>query len=321
MKVLVTGAAGFVGSHLSERLLADGHDVVGLDSLIPTYDTRQRLASLAVLDRSDRFTLRIDDLRTTDLPQLLDGVDVVYHLAAIPGVRASWSQFASYLDHNVLALQRLLDGVLESRVQRLVWASSSSVYGETDHYPTREQDATHPHSPYGATKLAGEHLVGAYVRNHGLDVVGLRYFSVYGPRQRPDMGVHRLFEAALGLGEFVLYGDGTQVRDMTFVSDVVDATVAASRADLPAGTNLNVAGGCMVSLNEVISQIEALVGHAIPMERSSVQVGDVRQTAGDTTRAREMLGWRPSVGLEAGLSQQLEWHRRRREQRWPETLA
>jgi UDP-glucuronate 4-epimerase len=321
MRFLVTGAAGFIGSHLSERLLADGHEVVGLDSLIPTYDTRQRLASLAVLDRAEGFTLRIDDLRYVDLAELLDGVDLVYHLAAIPGVRASWSQFASYLEHNVLALQRLLDGIRDSRVQRLVWASSSSVYGETDRYPTREEDATHPHSPYGATKLAGEHLVGAYVRNHGLDVLGLRYFSVYGPRQRPDMGVHRLFEAALGFGEFELYGDGTQVRDMTFVSDVVDATVAGSKADVPSGSNLNVAGGCMVSLNEVIEQIESLVGRAIPMERSNVQVGDVRQTAGDTTRARESLGWEPSVGLEAGLRQQLEWHRRRREHRWPETLA
>lgn len=316
MRVLVTGAAGFIGSHLSERLLADGHEVLGLDSLIPTYDTRQRLASLAVLDRADGFTLQIDDLRTTDLRQLLEGVEVVYHLAAIPGVRASWSRFAAYLDHNVLALQRLLDAILESKVQRLVWASSSSVYGETDNYPTREDDATHPHSPYGATKLAGEHLVGAYVRNHGLDVVGLRYFSVYGPRQRPDMGVHRLVEAALGEGTFQLYGDGSQVRDMTFVSDVVDATVAAAKADVVPGTHLNVAGGCMVSLNEVITQLEAIIGDAIPIERSDAQVGDVRRTAGDTTRARETLGWQPRVSLDDGLAQQVNWHRRWREQAW-----
>lgn len=316
MKVLVTGAAGFIGSHLSERLLADGHEVLGLDSLIPTYDTRQRLASLAMLDRAERFTLRIDDLRYADLGELLDGVELVYHLAAIPGVRASWSRFASYLDHNVLALQRLLDGILASRVRRLVWSSSSSVYGETDRYPTREDDATHPHSPYGATKLAGEHLVGAYVRNHGIDVVGLRYFSVYGPRQRPDMGVHRLVEAALGEGTFQLYGDGTQVRDMTFVSDVVDATVAAAEADVVPGTNLNVAGGCMVSLNELIAQLEAIIGDAIPIESSNVQVGDVRRTAGDTTRARDTLGWHPRVSLEDGLAQQVNWHRRWREQPW-----
>lgn len=321
MKVLVTGAAGFIGSHLAQRLLACGHEVLGLDSLIPTYDTRQRLASLAVLDRTDGFTLRIDDLRTVDLSELLDGVEVVYHLAAIPGVRASWSQFAAYLDHNVLALQRLLDGVRESDVRRIVWASSSSVYGETDRYPTREDDATHPHSPYGATKLAGEHLVGAYVRNHGLDVIGLRYFSVYGPRQRPDMGVHRLIEASLGYGSFELYGDGSQVRDMTFVSDVVGATIAASEASIPQGAILNIAGGCMVSLNEVIDQIESLIGSSIPMQRSSTQIGDVRKTGGDTTRARELLAWQPQVELVDGLSQQLEWHRRRREQRWPEAFA
>ena len=321
MRVLVTGAAGFIGSHLAQRLLADGHEVLGLDSLIPTYDPRQRLASLAVLDRMEGFTLRIDDLRTVNLSELLDGVDIVYHLAAIPGVRASWSQFAAYLEHNLLALQRLLDGVRESKVRRVVWASSSSVYGETDRYPTREDDATHPHSPYGATKLAGEHLVGAYVRNHVLDVVGLRYFSVYGPRQRPDMGVHRLLEAALGYGSFELYGDGSQVRDMTFVSDVVAATIAASEASVPPGANLNIAGGCTVSLSELIEQIESLVGGSIPMQFSTVQVGDVRKTGGDTTRARELLAWEPQVDLKSGLSQQLEWHRRRREQRWPETFA
>jgi UDP-glucuronate 4-epimerase len=321
VKTLVTGAAGFIGSHLCENLLASGHEVIGIDSLIPTYDTRQRLASLAVLDRHPAFSMVIDDVRTTDLVELLADVTVVYHLAAIPGVRASWSRFAAYLDQNVLAFQHLLDAVRHSSVRRLVWASSSSVYGETEYYPTRETDAAYPHSPYGATKLAGEHLATAYARNYGTSVVGLRYFSVYGPRQRPDMGIHRLCEAALGNGTFELFGDGQQVRDMTFVTDVVAATVAAADAEVDAGSVYNVAGGCMTTLNDAIAHIERLAGGPVPMTRSETQAGDVRRTGGDTTRARRDLGWEPVVGLEEGLERQFTWHRERQEAGWPEMFA
>jgi UDP-glucuronate 4-epimerase len=321
MSALVTGVAGFIGSHLAEHLLGRGERVIGIDSLIPTYDTRQRLANLAVLDANAGFDLRIDDLRTIDLAELLQDVEVVYHLAAIPGVRASWSSFASYLEHNLLALQRLLDATRHSDVRRIVWASSSSVYGETDSYPTKEEDAAHPHSPYGATKLAGEHLAGAYARNFGLDVVGLRYFSVYGPRQRPDMGVHRICEAALGRSGFDLYGDGSQVRDMTFVTDVVDATLATATAEIDPGSVLNVAGGCLASVREVIDRVEMLVGSPVKLTHGGVQPGDVRRTGGDTTRARELLGWVPRVGLEEGLEQQLDWHRCRGSQGWPMSVA
>jgi UDP-glucuronate 4-epimerase len=317
VRILVTGVAGFIGSHLAESLLSDGHEVIGVDSLLPTYDSRQRLANVSGLDDLDLFTMHIDDLRTVDLANLVEGADVVYHLAAIPGVRASWTSFPAYLEHNVLVLQRLLDAARHVPVGRIVWASSSSVYGETDHYPTGEADATQPHSPYGATKLAGEHLAGAYARNYGVDVVGLRYFSVYGPRQRPDMGVHRICEAALGRGIFPLYGDGEQLRDMTYVGDVVRATRAATSPEVAPGTFLNVAGGCMVSVNELINEIERIGGQRVAVEKVEFQAGDVRRTEGDTTAIRELIGWRPLTGLREGLEAQFRWHRDKSPRIWP----
>jgi nucleoside-diphosphate-sugar epimerase len=232
-------------------------------------------------------------------------VEVVFHLAGQPGVRASWGDgLAEYTRDNVLATERLLYAA--GGVRRVVLASSSSVYGDAARYPCHEDDLPRPHSPYGVTKLAAEHLGLAHARNDGLPVVALRYFSVYGPRQRPDMGLRRLFEAATTGTPFPRYGDGSQVRDLTFVEDVVDATIAAGESDLAPGTVLNVAGGSAVTLAELIDRVQALAG-PITVEERPTQAGDVARTGGDTTRIREALGWSPATGLDEGLAAMAAW--------------
>jgi nucleoside-diphosphate-sugar epimerase len=240
-------------------------------------------------------------------------VDVVFHAAAQAGVRASWgSEFGSYLHDNLAATQRLLEAAVGlTRPPRIVYSSSSSVYGNAERYPTSEDDLPAPHSPYGVTKLAAEHLCRLYGANLGLHTVSLRYFTVYGPRQRPDMAFHRLCEAALGGEPFPLLGDGSQIRDFTFVRDVVRANLLAASAEVPPGTCVNVAGGKQVSLAEVIQQIGSLTGVEVPLVQRGSQRGDVVRTGGSTTRARQVLGWGPEVSLETGLVRQLEDHARR----------
>src|SRR4051812_32930977 len=220
MRALVTGVAGFIGSTLAEALVGNGDVVVGVDCFTPYYDAAQKRANLQRLAATKQFTLAEADLRTAELPPLLDGVDVVYHQAGQPGVRLSWaSGFAEYDSHNIIATQRLLEGARAAGVARVVYASSSSVYGNAPRYPTSEDDLPQPHSPYGVTKLAAEHLCNLYAANWGVHTVSLRYFTVYGPRQRPDMAMHRLIESALAGTPFPLYGDGSAVRDFTFVDD------------------------------------------------------------------------------------------------------
>ena len=320
MPAVVTGAAGFVGSHLAEALVAEGRDVVGVDCFTPYYDRRTKEDNLRALLDGDAgpgsFRLVEADLRDADLVGLLDGADVVFHLAAQPGVRLSWSDgFAAYASCNVLATQRLLDAAVTVGVGRVVYASSSSVYGNAVRYPVVETDLPAPHNPYGVTKLAGEHLCGLYAANHGLATVALRYFTVYGPRQRPDMAFHRVIEAALGAGAFTLYGDGSQVRDFTHVHDVVRANLLAAEADVAPGTVANVCGGAATSLSEVIDIVCGTVGAAVPIERLPEQAGDVARTGGVNDRAVERLGWRPGVDLRDGIAEQVAWLRARREQR------
>jgi nucleoside-diphosphate-sugar epimerase len=310
---LVTGAAGFVGSHLVESLLAEGHDVVGVDAFTPYYDRATKEANLAAARSSDRFRLVEADLRDTDLRPLLDGVDVVYHQAAQPGVRLSWSDgFATYDSCNVLATQRLLEAALQAGVGRFVYASSSSVYGNADRYPVQESDLPRPHSPYGVTKLAAEHLCGLYAANHGLSTVALRYFTVYGPRQRPDMAFHRLIESALDGQAFPLYGDGSHVRDFTFVGDVVAANVRAADADVAPGTVVNVCAGGSTAMRDVIDAVGVAVGSPVPVERHPEQPGDVQRTGGSNDAARRQLGWEPQTALTDGIAAQVAWHRGRR---------
>ncbi|MCU0268821.1 MAG: NAD-dependent epimerase/dehydratase family protein [Acidimicrobiales bacterium] len=309
MRALVTGAAGFIGSHLCEALLARGDEVVGVDCFTPYYDRETKEANLRGPSASPGFRLVRCDLRTGDLAELLDGVDVVYHQAGQPGVRLSWSEgFGEYESCNVLATQRLLEAARD-RVGRVVYASSSSVYGNAARYPTEETDLPAPHSPYGVTKLAAEHLCGLYAANWGVHTVALRYFTVYGPRQRPDMAFNRLVAAALSGARFPRYGDGSQVRDFTYVADVVAANLAAGAAEVAPGTVLNVAGGGAATLAELIDLAGELVGRPVEVEPLAAQPGDVVRTGGAIERARSLLGWQPTTPVREGLAAQIAWAR------------
>jgi UDP-glucuronate 4-epimerase len=313
MRALVTGAAGFIGSHLVERLVDDGHHVRAVDCRTPYYDVSQKDRNVASIGRLPRCEIFDADLRFSDLGPLLDGIDVVFHQAAQPGVRGSWATgFTAYVEHNVLATQRLLEAVTTRDLRRFVYASSSSVYGDVPSFPTNEEDLPRPQSPYGVTKLAAEHLCGVYARNWGVPTVSLRYFTVYGPRQRPDMAMHRLVEAALGGKPFPMYGDGQQVRDFTYVEDVVRANVLASSAEVSPGTVINVAGGTHTTLCDVVGLLEDLLGCPVPLERREAERGDVVRTGGSTQRAAELLGWHPTVPLDDGLARQVAWHVERR---------
>ena len=309
MRTLVTGAAGFVGSHLVERLVVDGANVTALDCLTPYYDLRQKRSNLDDLSASGVELLDVD-LVSDDLSPHLADVDVVFHQAGQPGVRASWDSFDSYVEHNVIATERLLRAARDADVQRVVYASSSSVYGDAERYPTQESDLPQPKSPYGVTKLAAEHLVALYARNFGLSTVALRYFTVFGPRQRPDMAMHRLIKSAMTGETFPLYGTGEQIRDFTYVGDVVEANLLAASATLEGECVFNVAGGGSVTLFDVIGIVERLTGRPVPIDRQPSQKGDVHRTGGSIERAESALGWRPRVSVEEGLGLQVAWHRR-----------
>lgn len=308
--MLVTGAAGFIGSHLCDTLIASGDDdVVGIDCFTPYYDTGRKRANVSTLLEAARFRFVDDDLLTADLDALLDGVDVVFHLAAQPGVRHSWANgFALYDQLNIALTQRLLEAARrQGALARFVLASSSSVYGRAESYPTREEVRCQPQSPYGVTKLAAEGLLGAYAHSFGVPAIALRYFTVYGPRQRPDMAMSRLIDAAAGGDRFPLFGSGEQIRDFTFVADVVSATLAAARADVVDGSAVNIAGGETATVREVIALVEELTGRTVAIDQREGQAGDVSRTGGDVSRAAEWLGWKPTVTLRDGLAAQVEW--------------
>ena len=310
MNVVVTGAAGFIGSHLSEALCASGHQVLGLDCITDYYDPREKRRNLLTLAQLPGFRFEEIDLRSTDLRPFLDGAVVIFHQAGQPGVRMSWgSGFSDYCEHNIKATQRLLEAAKAVATPRFVYASSSSVYGNAASYPTRETDLPGPNSPYGVTKLAAEHLCGLYTANWGLATVSLRYFTVYGPRQRPDMAIRRLADAAVTGTPFQLYGDGRQVRDFTFVSDVVSANIAAGFGDVPPGTVVNIAGGSHAVMTELIDVVGELAGTPVDCQRQPQEAGDVQQTGGAVDRAHELLGWEPRVSLREGLAAQVEWSR------------
>jgi nucleoside-diphosphate-sugar epimerase len=310
MRALVTGAAGFVGSHLVDALLARGDRVVGVDCFTPYYDPAAKRANLAGACEHPTFELVDTDLRIAAIEPLLDDVDVVYHQAGQPGVRLSWSEgFADYVALNIGVTQRLLEALRAARPRaRLVYACSSSIYGNQPRYPTTEDDLPRPHSPYGVTKLAGEHLCGLYAANWGLSTVSLRYFTVYGPRQRPDMSIYRLCEAALHRQPFPRYGDGTQIREFTYVDDIVRGNLAAALADLASGTYVNLAGGSEITLNALIDLVGELAGAPVKVEDHPAMQGDAFRNGGAIDRARSLLGWEPLVGLRQGIEAQLAWH-------------
>ncbi len=280
MRTVVTGAAGFVGSHLCEALLARGHEVVGIDSFSSYYDVSLKEDHVAGLVGNPGFRLIRADLNDLGESPYLDRGDIVFHLAAQPGVRRSFREFRTYVESNVMATNALLDACAAARVRRVVYASSSSVYGNASTFPTRESDATHPVSPYGVTKLSAEQLVHAYGSASGFETVALRYFTVYGPRQRPDMATNRLIESALHRQPFPLYGDGSQVREFTYVSDVVRATVAAGEASVPDACTLNVAGGAAIGLMDLIALVSTCCGSEPILERKPAVAGDVERTGG-----------------------------------------
>jgi UDP-glucuronate 4-epimerase len=307
--VVVTGVAGFIGSHLAEALVERGHEVVGIDCFTPNYRPAEKRRNLERLLRHEAFRLVEGDLVTLALDAWLEGACVVFHQAAQPGVRSSWGRdFAVYVHHNILATQCLLEACARTGVPRLVAASSSSVYGDAPDYPTTEESITRPVSPYGVTKLASEHLCLAYARPGvaELSVATLRYFTVYGPRQRPDMAFRRFLTAAYADEPIVVYGDGEQTRDFTYVDDAVRANLLAMNAPIRAEA-INVGGGRRVSLNEVLDLVGSRTGRRLRVERAPAQHGDARHTGADGTRAEALLGYRPETPLEQGLADQAAW--------------
>lgn len=306
MKFLVTGAAGFIGSRLCERLLRDGHEVAGLDAFIPYYPRPFKDANLTPLTSHPRFTLHALDLRSDSLTAALDGVEAVYHLAAMAGLTRSWTDFDLYASCNLTATQRLLEATGRAgRLRRFVYASTSSVYGR---YASGDESLpTRPISPYGVTKLAAENLCRAFSEERGLPLVVLRYFSVYGPGQRPDMGYHKFISAILADEPLTVFGDGQQVRGNTYIDDCVEATVRALQA--PEGETYNVGGGETASVWDILARLGKILGREARVTREPARSGDQRHTTADTIKLQRHLGWKPAVGLDEGLARQVAWQR------------
>ena len=310
MRCLVTGVAGFIGSHLAERLLADGHEVTGIDAFVDYYPRSLKERNLTNLFASSKFTFIEGNLLHVHMPYLLEGVQWIFHQAAQAGVRASWGKdFSRYVDCNVLATQRLLEEVLHSGrdVQRFVYASSSSVYGDATVLPISEAVVPYPVSPYGVTKLAAEHLCSLYYTNFAVPTVSLRYFTVYGPRQRPDMAFHRFCKAALAHEPLHIYGDGSQTRDFTYVSDIVEANILAATTEAAIGQVMNISGGARVSVRDVIALLEEVSSTSIRLSFDERQHGDACHTYADTQLAETILHYQPRVGLREGLTQEFAY--------------
>ncbi len=305
---LVTGAAGFIGSHLAEQLLDEGWHVIGVDCFTDYYARSIKESNLATFRAHPHFAFVEADLVTCDLAPLLEGAEVVFHQAGQAGVRASWgAEFDHYTLNNIQATQRLLEEAKGHALHRFIYASSSSIYGDVDDLPVTEKTLPRPISPYGVTKLAAEHLCTLYHTNYGVPSVCLRYFTVYGPRQRPDMAFHKLIRAMLRDEPFPVYGDGLQTRDFTYVADIVQANICAVEA--PSGRAFNVGGGSRVTVNEIIASLEELIGRPARLVRQSRQAGDVRHTWADTSAARSAFGFVPRVSLREGLAREVDWLR------------
>jgi nucleoside-diphosphate-sugar epimerase len=306
MMCLVTGAAGFIGSHLCENLLQAGHSVVGIDAFIPFYPRAVKEGNLAGFRHHPAFEFQPLDLRCDPLEESLAGVEAVFHIAAMPGLTRSWTEFDLYESCNILGTQRLLEGVRRlPALTRFIYASTSSVYGR---YGSGDETLpTRPISPYGVTKLAAENLCRAHAEELGLPLVVLRYFSVYGPRQRPDMGYHRFIDAMLQDRPLVVYGDGLQVRGNTYIEDCVAATVAALQA--PVGEVYNVGGGETANVWEILAKLEGILGRRAIVRREPARPGDQRFTGADTVKLFRHLGWQPRTTLDEGLAQQVAWQR------------
>jgi len=307
MKCLVTGAAGFIGSHLCEKLLEAGHEVWGIDAFIPYYSEQIKRDNLCQARRNQNFHFQELDLRGDPLDVAVQDVETIYHLAAMPGLMKSWADFDGYVTCNVQATQRLLEAVKRSsrKLRLLLQISTSSVYGR--YASGNESLPTRPVSPYGVTKLAAEHLCRAYAENYGVPLVILRYFSVYGPRQRPDMAYHLFIDALLRRQPIKIYGDGTQVRGNTYIDDCLTATLAASEAK--PGETYNVGGGETASILEIVGKLEAISGLRAVIEFGPGRPGDQQHTFADTSKLRADFGWQPHTSLNEGLVRQWEWQK------------
>jgi UDP-glucose 4-epimerase len=308
-KIIVTGAAGFIGSHIAEALLQQGEEVIGIDEFNDYYDPMLKRKNIAHLQCWPGFTLVEGDIQFLDWQTLLQDVDIIYHQAAQAGVRASWGQgFRAYTERNINATQILLEAAKDAKtLKRLVYASTSSVYGDAETLPTHESIIPQPVSPYGITKLAAERMCSLYYKNFGVPIVSLRYFTVYGPRQRPDMAFHKFYKAVLQDEAIPIYGDGQQTRDFTFISDAVAANLAAATVPEAVGEIFNIGGGSRVVLAEVLDTMSEIVGKPIKKNYIDKAMGDARHTAADVTKARQILGYNPQVSLRDGLAQEWQW--------------
>ncbi|MGB3641565.1 MAG: NAD-dependent epimerase/dehydratase family protein [Rivularia sp. (in: cyanobacteria)] len=308
-KNIVTGAAGFIGSHLAEALLKRGEQVIGIDEFNDYYNPILKRQNIAHLQKFSKFKLVEGNIQFLDWKLLFKDVDVVYHQAAQAGVRASWGEgFRAYTERNISSTQVMLEAAKEAKnLKRFVYASTSSVYGDAETLPTHEQISPKPVSPYGITKLAAERLCGLYHKNFGVPFVALRYFTVYGPRQRPDMAFHKFYKAVLEDKGIPIYGDGLQTRDFTFVSDAVAANLAAATAENAVGEIFNIGGGSRVVLKEVLETIEEIVGKPIKKNYIERAMGDARHTAADVSKAQRILSYKPQVSLREGLALEWEW--------------
>lgn len=302
-RVLVTGCAGFIGSHLVDRLLQRNNDVIGIDCFTDYYPEEQKLANLSRALNQEGFRLiRRNILDMARFPH----VDHVFHLAAQPGVRMSWgTNFTTYTKNNIEATQRLLEFYRSTELKSFIYSSSSSVYGDSK-LPMKEEVRPLPVSPYGVTKLAAENLCYLYWANYGVPIISLRYFTVYGPRQRPDMAIRRFVHAILNGREIEIYGDGQQLRDFTFVDDAIDALILATESDVR-GEVFNIGGGHAVSVNALIQSIEGLVAKKASVRHVEEQMGDARNTLADTEKAKRLLSWSPQTDLESGLKTYIAW--------------
>ena len=303
MKTLVTGCAGFIGSHLVDKLLDLGYEVTGIDCFTDYYSRAIKKANLSNALQNNNFKLIEEDILNM---HKFPAVDYVFHLAAQAGVRASWGKsFEIYTRNNIEATQKLLEFYKDFAIKKFVYASSSSVYGDAE-LPMKEDSLLKPVSPYGVTKLAGENLCYLYWKNYGVPTVSLRYFTVYGPGQRPDMAIHKFVKAILNNEEITVYGDGTQTRDFTFVDDAVDANLLAAENNIK-GEVFNVGGGSRISVNSLIAEIEKIVGKKAKVKYVEKQKGDVRDTWADVSKVKEMLNWKSKTGINEGLEKFTRW--------------
>lgn len=308
MRYLVTGCAGFVGSHLTEALLTQGHTVLGLDNFTPFYAPARKRQNLAAARAHPRFQFIEADLAEADLRPLLTDIDIILHIAGQPGVRDSWGeQFGGYVRNNILATERLLHAAVETHIQRFVFAGSSSAYGDSPELPWHEDVCPQPRSPYAISKLAAEHLCRSYHLDFGVPTVVVRFFTVYGPRQRPDMAFYKFLTAALQDAPIPLYGDGGQTRDFTYISDIVAGTLAAATAPDAVGQLFNLGGGSRIILRDLLAMLPDVVGKRVKIQQQGQQAGDVRHTWADISRAQAVLGYQPQVDLLTGLRHELAW--------------